>query len=375
MEFHLLHHPPGLSNTGYRIAVFQHQLTTPNPYDLSAWLTGPGNIFLTSEIAGTESIIKGENFSVVFDTARGYIKSWELSGKPVLEQDPNTHAAVIPSFWRAPTDNDKASSLSYWERFGLNAMTSQLRDIKLETPNNEMAIITTTHFLSPPILSWGYTAETTYIILPEGSIFVRVTLTPSGSHPEHVPRVGLNLRLARTLDSVEWQGLGPGESYPDKRSAQLMGVWGKTVADMQTGYDVPQENGNRMATRWVEVSGDGVRLRAAASEEGGDWSSNLDREFSFVTTRHSAETLQGAAHPCDLVEEDATLLRLDAKVAGVGTAACGPGVREDLLVKVEEVNFEFVLAARSHNPDLASKRGRFSDPGDGLEPSWWNGQE
>ncbi|MCV5153381.1 beta-galactosidase small subunit, partial [Escherichia coli] len=48
-------------------------------------------------------------------------------------------------------------------------------------------------------------------------------------------------------------------------------------------------------------------------------------------------------HPCDLVEEDATLLRLDAKVAGVGTAACGPGVREDLLVKVEEMKFSFVL--------------------------------
>jgi beta-galactosidase len=38
-------------------------------------------------------------------------------------------------------------------------------------------------------------------------------------------------------------------------------------------------------------------------------------------------------------------LRLDGRVAGVGTAACGPGVREDLLVPVEEMEFGFRLEA------------------------------
>jgi beta-galactosidase len=46
-----------------------------------------------------------------------------------------------------------------------------------------------------------------------------------------------------------------------------------------------------------------------------------------------------------LVDGAATVLRLDAKVAGVGTGACGPAVREDLLVKTEEMKFGFVLEA------------------------------
>ena len=65
--------------------------------------------------------------------------------------------------------------------------------------------------------------------------------------------------------------------------------------------------------------------------------------FDFAASHHSAQTIQNAKHPDDLVEDDATLLRLDAKVAGVGTAACGPGVREDLLVKCEEISFGFEL--------------------------------
>jgi len=118
------------------------------------------------------------------------------------------------------------------------------------------------------------------------------------------------------------------------------------VAELQTGYEVPQENGNRMGTRWVSLrDGEGkTGLRAIASG-GDDWSRNCDREFSFLVTTHSVESLQGAAHPCDLVEESATLVRLDAKVAGVGTGACGPGVRGDLLVGVEGMRFGFVLEA------------------------------
>ena len=96
----------------------------------------------------------------------------------------------------------------------------------------------------------------------------------------------------------------------------------------------------------MSIGDDGNKtgLRAIASEKG-DWSANTDREFSFLATRHSAESIQGANHPCDLVEEDATVVRLDAKIAGLGTAACGPGVREDLLVKVEDIKFGFVLEA------------------------------
>ncbi len=173
-----------------------------------------------------------------------------------------------------------------------------------------------------------------------------MSLKPTGSKPSHVPRIGLNLRLPRDLDHVRWHGLGPGESYPDKAAAQHTGVWAvDSVSELQTKYDVPQENGNRMRTRWVQLSephGRGIRIVAG---DKADWSDEKDRRFSFAASNHSAAAIQRAAHPCDLVEEDAPLLRLDAKVAGVGTGACGPRVGEDLMVPTEELKFAFLLEA------------------------------
>jgi beta-galactosidase len=43
------------------------------------------------------------------------------------------------------------------------------------------------------------------------------------------------------------------------------------------------------------------------------------------------------------LREDATLLKLDAEVAGVGTAACGPGVKDEFQVKCRETKFSFTL--------------------------------
>ncbi|KLU85807.1 hypothetical protein MAPG_04827 [Magnaporthiopsis poae ATCC 64411] len=117
------------------------------------------------------------------------------------------------------------------------------------------------------------------------------------------------------------------------------GDWSLTF-DRARGYITswhPQEGGNRMGTRWVELLHEdehrgGIRARMKAQGL-----------FSFAARRYADVKVEEARHPCDLVEVDATLVRLDAKVAGVGTAACGPGVKEDLLVKVEEVSFGFEL--------------------------------
>lgn len=52
------------------------------------------------------------------------------------------------------------------------------------------------------------------------------------------------------------------------------------------------------------------------------------------------ETIQPTRHPPDLVGENATMLRLGVKV---GTKACGPTVREDLMSGCKEVSFGFGL--------------------------------
>ncbi|KAK0656976.1 family 2 glycosyl hydrolase [Cercophora newfieldiana] len=339
-----LRQPASWAEVGHEVAWFQHQLSSAKSVSR---LKGPtsGSPELRCEQRQAHVVVGGDGFSFTFDKARGYLTSWAVNGVQLLEVDALTHAAIIPTFWRPPTDNDNPLSVPYWKRFGVDTMTSQLRSSAVKSSNGSVSINTVT-FLSPPVLDWGFEAETQYTISASGTLNITVHLKPSGFKPDHVPRIGLSLRLPQHFDTVKWHGLGPGESYPDKRLAQQTGVFAaESISDLQTPYEVPQENGNRMGTRWVKVGGaHGTAIRVTAGDAD-DWSDNCNRDFSWVATRHSVKGLESAKHPCDLIEEDATLLRLDAAVAGVGTAACGPGVREDLLVKVVETKFAFTLEA------------------------------
>lgn len=327
------------ASAGHEVAWTQWQVSKSTSGATSTSLgrmSAPVNVTST----GARTTVSGPNYTFTFDRARGAPTSWDVNGVSILEADPTHGVAIFPSFWRPATDNDAPDSLPYWQRFGVDVLESQLRSFSVDTSDPNKAILKAHIYVTPPVLAWGFECEIEYTVTSTGALSVNVKkCKPTGTIPKHIPRAGLNLRLSKNLDKVRWFGLGPGESYPDKKGAQRTGVWSvDSVKDLQTPYEVPQENANRMDTRWVSLTdahGAGVKAVATEVTQGG--------LFSFVASNHSSEIIHSAKHPPDLVEEDATLLRLDYKVAGVGTAACGPGVREDLLVKVEEMRFGFVL--------------------------------
>jgi Beta galactosidase small chain. len=170
-----------------------------------------------------------------------------------------------------------------------------------------------------------------------------MSLHPTGAAPTNVPRVGLNLRANSDLQSANWLGLGPGESYPDKKVAQKFGLWNVVnITSLQTVYDVPQENGNRTDTAWVELltfNGTGFRASPLESTVANGGTASL----SWTASQYSDETIEAARHPCDLVKGDALFVRLDDQVAGVGTAACGPGPMDEHIVKVQDITFGMLL--------------------------------
>ncbi|RSM01566.1 hypothetical protein CEP52_008487 [Fusarium oligoseptatum] len=325
---------------GHQIAWFQHQLQGPSTKTLTAANALTSQLSVSQE--GSTVTVAGTGFDFTFDRARGALKTWTANGHTLLEADPTTGVAISPSFWRPKTDNDVPISLPYWKRFGVDALTSQLRSFKVDSSDSKKTVIKAHTFISPPVLDWGWNCEVEYTVHVTGALGINVArLAPTGSFPEHVPRIGLNVYGNKGLEHVNWFGLGPGESYPDKKLSQRVGIWGvETVSELHTHYDVPQENGNRMEARWLtlkDAKSPNIGLKATRLGTG------EQSHFSFVVSRHRDDTIQKAKHPHNLFEEDATLFRLDYKVAGVGTAACGPGVRDDLLVKTEEVSFNFLI--------------------------------
>jgi len=358
------------ADAGYEVASIQSRLGSKPAASIA---TTPANI-QTSELSVEHTqqayTISAADWSLAFDRATGFLSSWSFNERSLLHVN-SSSPLLLPDFWRAPTDNDAASDAKDWKRWGLDSMTSSLRSISVsQTPSH--ITITTSSRMAPPILAWGFIVNTTYDISQSGAIRITVNIKPSGAAPRTVPHVGILLRLDSSLDHASWFGLGPGEAYADKKAAQRIGLWSADIDELHTPYEVPQENGNRMDTRWLRISDErgegGLKVRMVRSE--GEESQEKEQEqeqglFEWTLSRYSAATLEAAKHPCDLIgkEEDAVLLRLDKKMAGVGTGACGPreyccgigdvcawmstddraGIGEKYEVKCVEWNLAFLL--------------------------------
>ncbi|MGW4802095.1 beta-galactosidase small subunit-related protein, partial [Nonomuraea sp. NPDC004297] len=132
------------------------------------------------------------------------------------------------------------------------------------------------------------------------------------------PRVGARFSLPGGYAEVTWFGRGPGESYADSRAAARVGRHARSIDALQTPYVVPQENGNHVETRWLELSGPGLPTLRVDGEP------HLD----FTARRWTSEALQAARRPHDLTDSGRVWLNLDHGQHGLGSASCGPALPE-----------------------------------------------
>ncbi|KAL3463530.1 glycosyl hydrolases family 2, TIM barrel domain-containing protein [Aspergillus heterothallicus] len=330
-------HSSAWSEAGYEIAWFQHRLDFA---DIAAAPSLKVGFPVTTKETKSHYIITGTDFSFTFSRTTGNLTSWLAQGRKLLAETVN--GTLTPGFWRPPTDNDIPYDLGEWRRYGLDTLTSSLRSINLTQLDASTIEIKTTSFISPPILAWGYETATTYRITGEGALSVHTKLKPTGSKPKDVPRVGLDLILDDNLDTAAWFGLGPGEAYADKKRSQKTGVYKATTAELHTPYEVPQEGGNRMETRWLRV-GDGRGWGVKVTRESSSPDGSEDTLFDWVATRYSAEAFEKAKHANELVAEKQVRVRLDVQTCGVGTGACGPITLDKYRVPCEEREFGFRL--------------------------------
>ncbi|KAF3386840.1 Beta-galactosidase [Penicillium rolfsii] len=324
--------------SGHEVAWFQHQLKT-----LSVGPCHSPSHPIQVESSRAAHTVTGPDFSLTFSCSTGGLTSWMVKGHQLLDPDVKTGMALVPGFWRPPTDNDMSWALSERRRYAVDDMRVQLRSMDVAHVNDKCTRITTKTWLGPPVLAWGFVATTTYTISGDGNLVVFVHLEPQGPMPADLPRIGLDVRLADALDNAKWLGLGPGESYADKKRSQKMGIYKATTAQLHTPYEVPQEGGNRSETRWLQLSDDrGWGIKVVRNPV--DTDKDPGTSFQWVASRYSARQIEAAKHPCDLVPGKTVLVRIDAECSGVGTGACGPRTLEKYLVPCEEREFQFEFA-------------------------------
>jgi beta-galactosidase len=151
-----------------------------------------------------------------------------------------------------------------------------------------------------------------------------------------LPRVGVRFSLPAEFAELTWLGLGPGDSYPDRRAAVRFGRWKATVEEQFVPFVKPQEYGLHLDTCWFEL----VSPRSVLGVE-------ADAPVAFSALPHSVEELEGVTHAHLLPPSTATHVHIDVAHRGLGTAACGPDTHPRHLVRGGTSRFGWTLGLTS----------------------------
>ena len=147
---------------------------------------------------------------------------------------------------------------------------------------------------------------TRLLISGDGRISLSVHFRLSGI--KCVERLGLTWVLPEEFETVEWFGLGPGESYPDRHESCKLGLYRDSVGDMHFPFTPPAENGGRdQVSRVSFLSDDGRSLTFAAVNP-----------MHFDAHHYATEDLRNAMHDHELPLRPQTVVHTDAVHAGIG---------------------------------------------------------
>lgn len=223
---------------------------------------------------------------------------------------------------RVPTDNDLhrgwdepglPSYAERWQVLGLHDLRSRL--VAIDRAPGRIVVDTV---VGGPATDARVACRWAWTVEGDG-LRLDLDVDPQGSWPDwsaHWARVGVAFALPGALARLDWAGLGPGPAYPDTGQGATAGWHSAAVADLPERTVRPQESGARGGIRAARFAGTGTPALELRS----------DAPVAITARPWSAATLARAAHDDELRPDGRTHVVVDVAQAGVGTAACGPGV-------------------------------------------------
>ena len=184
-----------------------------------------------------------------------------------------------------------------------------------------------------PIVQRIADIDAEWTIMPDGTVSVRMDVTRDTDFP-FLPRFGLRLFLPKAMNQVVYCGLGPNESYVDKRRASYHGVFSGTPETLFEPYIKPQENGNHHDCDWASVSSDAAQLLVLRGS---------DHAFDFQALPYTAEEMTAKAHNSELTPAGSTVVNVDYRQSGIGSNSCGPKLLDEYQLNDESFEFSVVF--------------------------------
>lgn len=274
-------------------------------------------------------VISFENTEIVFDMKKGIISKITKDGNVLMKQGPKL------SLWRTPTDNDHVDDHGelLWKRLGVDSLDfgftrqeNRLWEIQQHDDGVEIAWegVWSNALGEHVIYSKQY-----YEIFPTGDIRLRTLVDPLPWVP-YLPKVGLQMCLSDQLSTTEWAGYGE-ETYPDRNACGVVGHYVLPTDSLFHRFVRPQTAGNRMETRFVSfLNSQNQRMLSAQL---------VGAPCQFSVYPYTDQNVQDAKHLNRLQKQDFYTFNVDYAQTGIGTATCGPSVRDEYLVKAEPMSF------------------------------------
>ena len=231
--------------------------------------------------------------------------------------------------WRSPTDNDRKIK-NDWIEAGFNQITTYVYNTEIKEYSNKLEIVS---FLSliPPYREKVVDVIVTWTIYPYGLINCNIEANKNMKTP-YLPRFGVELKLNKSYENVNYFGFGPYENYIDKNSSCYLGRFNSKVSEMHEDYIKPQENGSHHFCREVSINNNSGKLYILS-----------ENDFAFNASHFSIYQLTNTSHNFDLNEENFTYLIVDYKQSGIGSNSCGPDLPEEYRLNEEKFSYNFYL--------------------------------
>lgn len=294
------------------------------------------------EQADSISLI-GENLRITF--TRGMLSYIEKDGAILLNKP------MRLNLYRAPLDNDGVVGwserwITIWNKrlyrhFDFHLLKSHIQ----KNADGTMSL----HFSGrwAPISKFiGFMTEIVYTVSKGGNILVDICGTPYGEFAETLPRIGVVFPMDPQFSRAMWYGRGEEECYSDRCEHCNFGRYELPVDAMNFRYDIPQECGTRIHTRFLKIGG----LSFVGSED-----------FSFSYHDFTLSDLIAARHRNELKKSGENYLYLDYAMRGLGSYSCGPNPEECYELRAHTFRFAFMIAPGAEESELlALSRKRFA---------------
>ncbi|MDR2975388.1 MAG: DUF4981 domain-containing protein, partial [Propionibacteriaceae bacterium] len=272
--------------------------------------------------------LRGPHFEALFSRTHGGLVSYRYAAQtggdaqtgPLTEDDELLQAIPTPSFWHAPTSNERGWNMpnrdgGWYLASRYPSFTEGPDSPRMTLGPNWVELAYQTALPTVPASS----ACLTYRVFSSGRIEVALRLTPGDNLPDP-PELAMMFTVSPDLHRLRWYGEGPEECYLDRRSGARLGLWGGEVVDQMTPYLRPQEAGSHTGVRWATVlddDGRGLRFDWLGDETS---LAHLPRTggMEFSALPWTPYEVENAAHLTDLPPIRHTIIRPALARRGVG---------------------------------------------------------